>query len=127
LVGDGGINHLALTPDGPRGPRRQVQRGLIYLAAKTGLAIVTVGFGLHRPWRANSWDRFAIPRPWSRARCVTGVPVFVPPEAIPAQLELYRIQVENQLAMVTRAAEDWAATGNRSNLVALQLPRESAA
>ena len=41
--------HLAITPDGPRGPRRQVQPGLVYLAARTGLPIVPVGFAYDRP------------------------------------------------------------------------------
>src|SRR5215470_9053241 len=36
--------HLSITPDGPRGPRRQVQPGLIYLAARTGLPVVPAGF-----------------------------------------------------------------------------------
>jgi lysophospholipid acyltransferase (LPLAT)-like uncharacterized protein len=59
--------HLAVTPDGPRGPRRRVQAGVVYLAARTGLPIVPVGFAARRPWRAKSWDRFAVPRPFSRA------------------------------------------------------------
>src|SRR5436190_464721 len=70
-------SHLAITPDGPRGPRRQVQPGLLYLAARTGLPIVPVGIGYDRPWRMRSWDRFAVPRPWTRATCVTTEPIHV--------------------------------------------------
>ena len=51
--------HLSITPDGPRGPRRQVQPGLIYLAARTGLPVVPAGFAYDNPLRARSWDRFA--------------------------------------------------------------------
>ena len=40
-----------------------MQPGLVYLASRLGLPIVPVGFGLERPYRANSWDRFAVPRP----------------------------------------------------------------
>jgi lysophospholipid acyltransferase (LPLAT)-like uncharacterized protein len=100
--------HLALTPDGPRGPRRHVKPGLVYLAARTGLPIVPVGFGLQRPWRLASWDRFAIPRPWSRATCVTAEPTCVPREADADQLEVCRRQVERALLHVTELAERWA-------------------
>ena len=100
--------HLAMTPDGPRGPRRQAQIGAIYLAARIGLPIVPVGFGLRRPWRMNSWDRFALPKPWSRAVCVTADPIAVPADADRNSLEGYRRRLEKDLLTVTRAAEAWA-------------------
>jgi len=100
--------HLAITPDGPRGPRREVQLGLVYLAARTGLPIVPTGFAYDRPWRARSWDRFAMPRPWSRATCVTGEPIAVPAEAGREDLEHYRALVEQAMQRVSAAAEDWA-------------------
>ena len=46
--------HVAITPDGPRGPRRRVQPGMIHLAARTGLPIVIGAFGYDRPWRMRS-------------------------------------------------------------------------
>lgn len=100
--------HLAITPDGPRGPRRQVQPGLVYLAARTGLPIVPTGFAYDRPWRARSWDRFALPRPWSRATCVTGEPIAVPAESGREQLEHYRTLVGQAMEQVSAAAERWA-------------------
>ena len=51
----GGKSHLAITPDGPRGPRRTVQIGLAYLAARTGMPVVPVGIGFSKPWRLRSW------------------------------------------------------------------------
>ncbi len=111
LVRAGRGCHLALTPDGPRGPRRKVQPGLVYLAARTGLPVVPVGFGLERPWRLGSWDRFALPRPWARACCVTGVPIRVPADASRFELESYRCEVEQALTGATELAEGWATTG----------------
>jgi lysophospholipid acyltransferase (LPLAT)-like uncharacterized protein len=102
-------SHLAVTPDGPRGPRRRVQPGLVYLAARTGLPIVPFGFAYRRPWRARSWDRFAVPRPWSMAVCVTDGPVAVPPDATREQLEEYRRRVEEIMRRVTEEAERLAA------------------
>ncbi len=97
--------HLAITPDGPRGPRRQLQPGLVYLAARTGLPIVPVGIGYDRPWRARSWDRFALPRPWSRATLVTGEPLAVPGGAARDEMEGYRRRLEDALRLVTETAE----------------------
>jgi hypothetical protein len=97
--------HLAITPDGPRGPRRRIQPGSIYLAARTGLPIVPFGIALDRPWRMRSWDRFALPRPWSKAACVTGQPIQVPENLDKDGLEKYRLLVENQLNELTAAAE----------------------
>ena len=58
--------NLAITPDGPRGPRRRHGPGPIFLASKLGLPIVLMGFGYDRPWRVKgAWDKFAIPRPYS--------------------------------------------------------------
>jgi lysophospholipid acyltransferase (LPLAT)-like uncharacterized protein len=115
------IAHLAITPDGPRGPRRQVQPGLAYLAARTGLAIVPVGIGFHRPWRLRSWDRFALPRPWSFGACVTGEPIVVPAEASRAMLAEYSERVETALRRVTALAERWAETGQWSGHTQAQM------
>ena len=67
------------TPDGPRGPRREAAIGPIYLASKLGLPLVCVGIGYDRPWRLKTWDRFAIPRPGSRARAILSPAIEVPP------------------------------------------------
>jgi hypothetical protein len=104
-------SHLAITPDGPRGPRRQLQPGLVYLASRTGLGVVPIGVGLDRPWRLRSWDRFAIPRPWSRGTAVIGAPLRVPPDLSAAQLEPYRQSIEAELQRVSALAEEWAETG----------------
>ena len=99
------VSHLGITPDGPRGPRRRVQQGLVYLAARTGLPVVPAGFAYDRPWRARSWDRFAVPRPFSRATCVTDRPVVVPPDAGRAELEHYRRLIEETMLRMTGEAE----------------------
>jgi lysophospholipid acyltransferase (LPLAT)-like uncharacterized protein len=101
--------HLAITPDGPRGPRRQVQTGAVYIASKTGLPIVPIGVGFSRAWRARSWDRFAVPRPFSRIHGVVGDPIHVPDNLGRDELEHYRRLVEERLLAATAAAEQWAA------------------
>lgn len=103
--------HLAITPDGPRGPRRIVQPGAIYVASRTGMKIVPVGIGYRRPWRLKSWDRFAVPRPFSRARIIQGEPITVPPDLRTAGLEDYREIVQAEMDRMNDAAERWVNTG----------------
>jgi lysophospholipid acyltransferase (LPLAT)-like uncharacterized protein len=97
--------HLAITPDGPRGPRRQVQLGVVYLAALTGLPIVPFGIAFERAWRMSSWDRFAVPWPWSGAVCVTAEPIHVPENVRRDQLEPYRQRVQQAMDAASEAAE----------------------
>jgi lysophospholipid acyltransferase (LPLAT)-like uncharacterized protein len=97
--------HLAITPDGPRGPRQHFQQGAIYLAARTGLPIVVFGLATAKCKRLGSWDRFVLPLPWTRATCVTSDPILVPPDLDKDGLEDYRTRVETELGRVTRIAE----------------------
>ena len=107
----GKSGHLAITPDGPRGPRRQVQPGLVYLAAHTGLPIIPIGLGYRRAWRLNSWDRFALPWPGTFGTCVTAPAIRVPENADKDTLAAFRIQVEQALEHVQELADRWAASG----------------
>jgi lysophospholipid acyltransferase (LPLAT)-like uncharacterized protein len=103
--------HLALTPDGPRGPRRVLQAGVIYLAARTGIPIVPCGVGYGRAWRLGTWDRMAVPRPWSLVTCVSGSPIAVPADAGRRELETHRRLVQRAMEAVSAAAGRWAQTG----------------
>lgn len=100
---------LAITPDGPRGPRRVLAQGCIYLSSRLQIPIVPLGVGYDRPWRNRSaWDQFAFPRPFSRCRAVLGPRIQVPADLDRGQLEQSRQWVEKQLCSLTELAEDWA-------------------
>jgi lysophospholipid acyltransferase (LPLAT)-like uncharacterized protein len=103
--------HLTITPDGPRGPRRQLAQGPIYLASRLQLPLVVMGFGYDRPWRANSWDRFAMPRPFSRGRAILGPPLMLPRDLDRDGIETCRIRAERLLNDLTCEAEAWATAG----------------
>jgi hypothetical protein len=113
LLRQGGRLHLTITPDGPRGPRRRLAPGAIYLASKLGLPLVLVGMGYDRPWRIGSWDRFALPRPYGRARAVVSPQVHVPPELDRTGIEQFREKIERLLNRLTEEAESWAASSRR--------------
>lgn len=117
--------HLAVTPDGPRGPRRVVQAGIVYVASRTGMKIVPVGVGYRRPWRAGSWDRFAIPKPFTRAKILTAEPIGVPAGLKAAELERHRLRVQAEMDRLNGLAERWAEIGrlDRAPLPDNQLTR----
>ncbi len=98
-------SHITVLPDGPRGPRRRLEKGLVYLAAKSGMPIVLVGVGHDRPWRLNSWDRFVIPKPFTTALLVSAPAILIPPDVNSEQLEAYRIELETKLSELTDYAE----------------------
>ncbi len=105
--------NLTITPDGPRGPRRQLAAGCIFLASTLGIPIVAMGLGYARPWRAGTWDRFAIPRPWSRARGIVSRAIAIPPNLDRDGIESHREGVEQLLVRLSEEAEAWAEAGTR--------------
>ena len=105
--------HLGMTPDGPRGPRRVLSQGPVYLASKLCMPLVCMGFGYDRPRRLNSWDRFAVPRLFSRARSVFSPAMHIPAKLDCDSLEHYRLSVENMLNRMTAESEAWAESGTR--------------
>ena len=66
---------VAITPDGPRGPREKVKPGAIKLSMVTGAPIYPLTFGCTEEFHLNSWDRFTIPRPFSKCRVILGEPL----------------------------------------------------
>jgi len=105
--------NLTIMPDGPQGPRRKMSVGPIYLASRLQVPIVPVGFGYERPWRFNSWDRFALPRPFSRARSIFGPRISLPRKLDRDGLEDSRQRIESLLIDLTEQAETWAESGQR--------------
>jgi lysophospholipid acyltransferase (LPLAT)-like uncharacterized protein len=63
---------VAFTPDGPRGPRRELKPGVVAAAQRGGAVIVPIHAEADRAWRLNSWDRFMIPKPLARVEITYG-------------------------------------------------------
>ena len=68
---------VAVTPDGPRGPARKFATGALVAAQRVGSPIVCVGVSASRAWHLKSWDRFMIPKPFSRIHVVYSDPTAV--------------------------------------------------
>lgn len=99
--------HAAFTPDGPRGPRFQVQPGLVMVAKRTGAPILPMAFGAQRKRVLASWDAFLLPLPFSRVVVVYGEPIYVPADASAADLEAKRREVEASLRRITETADTY--------------------
>jgi lysophospholipid acyltransferase (LPLAT)-like uncharacterized protein len=93
---------VALAPDGPRGPRRQLGSGVVALAALTGAPVVSLGFSARPAWRLATWDEFQIPWPFARAALVLGAMTSV---ARDGDRERARKEIEQSLDEATTAAD----------------------
>jgi lysophospholipid acyltransferase (LPLAT)-like uncharacterized protein len=93
---------VALAPDGPRGPRRQLGSGVVTLAALTGAPVVPLGFAARPAWHLATWDAFQIPSPFARAALVFGALTSI---ARDADRERARKEIERSLDEATAAAD----------------------
>jgi len=88
---------ILITPDGPRGPAYELGPGIIFLAQKTGAAVVPVNMEYSSCWRVKSWDRFILPRPFSKVRVIFGPPHRVRSTATPEEFEAERLRLQNAM------------------------------
>lgn len=103
---------VAITPDGPRGPRRQLQPGLLLLAQRSGLPIVLLAVGARRRRRLGSWDRMILAHPFSQLRIWESEPIFLDPDLSMKELEGgHRAALESRLAEMEEVAARWAGDG----------------
>jgi len=95
----------AFTPDGPRGPRRKAQPGVILAARLCGAPILPVALGCSRARRLASWDRFLLPLPFGKVAYVYGEPLRVPPTAGEGEIERLSRELETALNELSNRAE----------------------
>jgi lysophospholipid acyltransferase (LPLAT)-like uncharacterized protein len=92
---------VAITPDGPRGPARKIQEGIIYLAQVSGRPIVPISNFAHWKIHLRSWDRFQIPLPFAKCELYDNDPIFVPRNATEAEREQLRFRLEESMRVIT--------------------------
>ena len=93
--------HVAITPDGPRGPCYAAQGGIIALAQVTGVPIVPVSTRVRGKLRLRSWDRFQVPLPFASGEVYVGELLSVPREADEKSRGNLRAELERRMRALT--------------------------
>ena len=88
---------IIITPDGPRGPCYTLGPGLIFLAQKTGVPVSGVDVEYSRYWELKSWDRFRIPKPFSKVFITLSQAEAIEPTGDDAAFEEARVRFERLL------------------------------
>lgn len=96
---------IGITPDGPRGPRMRASEGVISIARLAGVPVVPLTYSTSRGKILKSWDRFLIPLPFSSGIFVWGEPISVARNADEAAISAARLDLENGLNEITKAAD----------------------
>jgi hypothetical protein len=96
---------IAITPDGPRGPRHFFHEGAVYLASRTGLPLYFVTASFRRYLRLPTWDGFVVPCPFTRTILRLADRIDVPPDVTREELERIRKDAEDRLRAITDATD----------------------
>ena len=88
---------VVIAPDGPRGPAYQIGQGIVFLAQKSGAPVFPVHLEYSSYWRVKSWDRFFLPRPFSKVRVIFGPPHVVAETSTVEAFETERLRLQNAM------------------------------
>ena len=88
---------VVITPDGPRGPAYELGPGIIFLAQKSGAPVLPVNMEYSSCWRLKSWDRFILPRPFSKVRVIIGQSHHVRSTSTPDEFETERLRLQDTM------------------------------
>ncbi len=99
-------HHITITPDGPRGPRRQMKDGIIFLASKSGRPIVPMSFECECCWHIKGrWTDLVIPKPFSTVTMILEAPIAVPSDASRDEIIAFTQTVQQVMDEVYDRAE----------------------
>ncbi len=96
---------VSITPDGPRGPRMRLKPGALKAAQLSGVPIVPITGSARRCWTLGSWDKFMIPKPFTKGVLLAGKPVFVPKKLSGEELEALRLSLEEEMIRLSQEAD----------------------
>lgn len=102
--------------DGPRGPFGVIKPGLVALARMSGMPIVLSAVSPERSWICNSWDRFMIPKPFSRVIAKIDPPVYAPRHMSEADAEALRKRLEERMRALYVEADSFWRDGGAASL-----------
>ena len=95
----------AVIPDGPRGPRHHFKPGTVYMAQQSSAYILPLTFSAEKKIQFNSWDRFVLPKPFSKTVVIYGKPFYINPELKGKSLIRLVQQIETQMIKLEKAAD----------------------
>jgi lysophospholipid acyltransferase (LPLAT)-like uncharacterized protein len=96
---------LAITPDGPRGPRHEMKMGAVRSAQRAAVPLVCAGIAVERKRFLRSWDRFEVPLPFSKVVVTYSDPVIVPLDLSGALLDAFKSEMQRVMTDLTVEAE----------------------
>ena len=104
--------HVAITPDGPRGPRRKLKTGIVFLASHSGRGIIPSVYACRRGWRIQgNWTDMLLPWPFTTIYATGGPPFVVPPDLDRDELEQYVERLEREMDRLQAIVDEAAVTG----------------
>jgi lysophospholipid acyltransferase (LPLAT)-like uncharacterized protein len=121
--------HVCITPDGPRGPRRTMKDGIVYLSSRTNRPIVPTTLKATRYWSIpGGWSDMMLPKPFSRAMLIAGSPIEVPKDVSREQMKELMDQVQAEMDRLD-AIGDCLIAGEESvaDLIPRPVPLQKAA
>jgi len=106
LIQEAEGSSVFITPDGPRGPRRHVKQGILFLSSQTSRPILPLGVACSSHWDfQGNWTNLIVPRPLSRIVIYAGSPISVPEDASRETLDAFQTQVESAMVQAEQAAK----------------------
>lgn len=88
---------VVITPDGPRGPAYELGQGIVFLAQQSSAAVVPINMEYSSCWRVKSWDRFILPKPFSKVRVTFGAPHRVAQTSTDEEFERERARLQDAM------------------------------
>lgn len=110
-----GGQSFGFTPDGPKGPRHKAQPGVLYLATHAPAAVMPIGVAAANAWRLPTWDRYLIPKPFSRVHVHLGAPLDLPDDIPREATEQWQRFIEEAIDCADTAAARALPLGARAS------------
>ena len=105
---------IAITPDGPKGPYRELKIGAVHLSQRTGVPILPMSTYTNKPKFLSSWDKFLFVKPFVHGVLIYGKPISVERGLTEDQLEDKRLELEMAVHEVDNQAENFFSGKNGS-------------
>jgi len=104
LIKNGAIG--AMLVDGPKGPPGEFKIGTLILAQLTGAPLIPMTYACSKPIVFNSWDKFVLAKPFSKAVVAYGEPFKIPRHLNDDELEKLRLEITQQMNSLVELAEE---------------------